>query len=461
MNAEPPSSPADEPEPATADLPTDSVGESSHGGDETPIVGEPSHAGGPTPPPPPGPEPPSGPPPGPGPHDPPPITAFAWRHGLVRPAQGGGRLFAGVCGAFGRATNTDPVLWRVILVVLAVFGGVGVLVYLLAWLLLPADGDTASPVEAVLGRGHSSTSAALTVIAGVILLISIGVSFSERFSPGLPVIILVAVVAVVLLRDRRRHGPTDPALATPAWSAATPRPVDTPSGGAMSTPTAFAPYGPYPTTQPPPTAPPPPPRPRSPLGRLTFSVALVVVGLIAVADLAGLSVSPGTYLAAALAVVGLGMLVGAWFGRGRGLIALGIILTILLGVFGTWPFDRGFHGGEVTWRPASLSQVESSYESSFGDGVLDLSQVDFSNASGPVTVRANVHFGSLEVILPPTVDTTATTKVNFGDANVFKDSQSGVGSQPNTVTDLGPDGSGGGQLNLDAQVDFGSLEVHR
>ena len=43
-------------------------------------------------------------------------------------------MLAGVCGAFGRATNTDPVLWRVVLVVLTIFGGIGVLAYLVGWL---------------------------------------------------------------------------------------------------------------------------------------------------------------------------------------------------------------------------------------------------------------------------------------------------------------------------------------
>jgi hypothetical protein len=41
------------------------------------------------------------------------------------------------------------VLWRVVLAVLVIFGGIGALIYLIAWLLLLADGDTASPIEAL------------------------------------------------------------------------------------------------------------------------------------------------------------------------------------------------------------------------------------------------------------------------------------------------------------------------
>ena len=66
----------------------------------------------------------SGPPPGAGPpppwgygSPPPPGAAgFTSRYGLVRPRKG--RYLAGVCAAIGRATNTDPVLWRVLLAVL-------------------------------------------------------------------------------------------------------------------------------------------------------------------------------------------------------------------------------------------------------------------------------------------------------------------------------------------------------
>ena len=83
-------------------------------------------------------------------------ASFTSRYGLVRPRHG--RYLAGVCAAIGRATNTDPVLWRVLLAVLGFFGGVGILVYVAAWLIIPGEGDTASPIESMLGRGRSSMS---------------------------------------------------------------------------------------------------------------------------------------------------------------------------------------------------------------------------------------------------------------------------------------------------------------
>jgi phage shock protein C len=47
------------------------------------------------------------------------------------------RVIAGVCGGLGEYFTTDPVIIRLILVVLVLFGGSGIVLYLLAWLLIP------------------------------------------------------------------------------------------------------------------------------------------------------------------------------------------------------------------------------------------------------------------------------------------------------------------------------------
>src|SRR5437764_4065122 len=47
------------------------------------------------------------------------------------------RIIAGVCGGVARYLDIDPVIPRIGLAVLAVFGGAGLIVYALAWLLIP------------------------------------------------------------------------------------------------------------------------------------------------------------------------------------------------------------------------------------------------------------------------------------------------------------------------------------
>ena len=51
------------------------------------------------------------------------------------------RVLAGVCGGVGRYLNIDPVLLRIIAVAL-IFAGVGVVAYVIAWIVIPeADED--------------------------------------------------------------------------------------------------------------------------------------------------------------------------------------------------------------------------------------------------------------------------------------------------------------------------------
>lgn len=47
------------------------------------------------------------------------------------------RKIAGVCGGLGEWLEVDPVLFRVAFVLLALVGGLGVLAYLVLWLLIP------------------------------------------------------------------------------------------------------------------------------------------------------------------------------------------------------------------------------------------------------------------------------------------------------------------------------------
>ena len=56
---------------------------------------------------------------------------------LVRPRDG--RVIGGVCAGIARYFNTDPVIIRIAAVVLALFGGAGVLLYIAALLLMPAE----------------------------------------------------------------------------------------------------------------------------------------------------------------------------------------------------------------------------------------------------------------------------------------------------------------------------------
>ncbi len=55
------------------------------------------------------------------------------------------KKIAGVCAGFARYMNIDVILVRIIWLVLAISGGVGLIAYLIAWILMPKDRPSAEP----------------------------------------------------------------------------------------------------------------------------------------------------------------------------------------------------------------------------------------------------------------------------------------------------------------------------
>ncbi|MFE3283968.1 PspC domain-containing protein, partial [Streptomyces sp. NPDC059233] len=82
-------------------------------------------------------------------HDAPPAGAGAPQPPDARPPLRRSRrdkVLAGVCGGLGRYFDLDPVVFRIVLGVLTVTGGVGLIFYGFAWLMLPQEGEA---------RGHT------------------------------------------------------------------------------------------------------------------------------------------------------------------------------------------------------------------------------------------------------------------------------------------------------------------
>jgi len=49
------------------------------------------------------------------------------------------RIIGGVCGGLGAYFAIDPVIVRLVFVILAIWGGIGVLLYLVLWILMPPE----------------------------------------------------------------------------------------------------------------------------------------------------------------------------------------------------------------------------------------------------------------------------------------------------------------------------------
>src|SRR5512134_2954752 len=73
------------------------------------------------------------------------------------------RKIAGVAGGLGRHLNIDPTVLRVLFVVLALFGGAGLVLYVVAWLIVPVEGTEQSVIQT-----SPSTRNVVLIVVGVI-----------------------------------------------------------------------------------------------------------------------------------------------------------------------------------------------------------------------------------------------------------------------------------------------------
>jgi hypothetical protein len=203
-----------------------------------------------------------------------------------------------------------------------------------------------------------------------------------------------------------------------------------------------------------------PPRRRSALGRITISALLIILGVLALLDRqTDVDVSTTGYLATALGVIGVGLLVGTIWGRSRGLILLGIPLVILLAGAATFDVSLRDGLGERFWQPQSVESIDSTYRYGMGQGQLDLSTVDFEDADLSTEVRLGI--GYVQVLVPADVDVTVTADIRAGAMELFGVNAEGSSDLRRTVTDTGADGPGGGQLNLAVDLGLGFVEVTR
>jgi phage shock protein PspC (stress-responsive transcriptional regulator) len=88
------------------------------------------------------------------------------RTGLVRSRD---RWVAGVAGGVAARTGLDPLLVRVVLVVLSLFGGLGLGLYGLAWALLPDAVASTGRIEAQAAQ-RGDVSGALALAVGLVVL---------------------------------------------------------------------------------------------------------------------------------------------------------------------------------------------------------------------------------------------------------------------------------------------------
>ena len=76
---------------------------------------------------------------------------------LVRPREG--RMVAGICAGLAEYFGLDVTLVRVIVTVVSVItGGTGALAYLVAWMIIPGEGEKTSIAEDFVSKNTHASS---------------------------------------------------------------------------------------------------------------------------------------------------------------------------------------------------------------------------------------------------------------------------------------------------------------
>lgn len=373
------------------------------------------------------------------------------------------RLLGGVAGGLADALGVDVVLVRLGFVVTAFFGGLGVIAYLLGWLLLP----TAPAATSASAPGDRRQLLGYALVALGLLAVGGRLGWSFRGDGAFWPLVLIGVgVAVLWLRSRDDSVAPPPdrsptsrppdavpmtTTTTPAWPMSTPEAHTQPMAGqAGRAPVAPPPAAPLPA--------PPSPKPRSVLGAVALSGLLVLVGAAWVLDASDVvALDLGVVAALALLLVGAALLVSAWYGRARGLIALGIVLMFVVGVLGLVDVPLRGGIGDPTYHPRTVAAVDRDYSLAIGNLSVDLRDVDFAGTTR--RVHAQLGIGQLNVTVPTGVRVVLDAHAGVGGVTAFGDSSHEC--CPTDVHHVRPGVPGGGTVHLDADVGAGHVDITR
>jgi len=376
-------------------------------------------------------------------------------------------MVAGVAAGIARSTGIDVTLVRIAFVLTTVFlGGLGLITYLAAWLIMPAGGDQVDASRTVrhleqLTRGRGAAfwvGVVLVGIGGLALLDTLLAPFSVRLWFGslrdiLPPLALI-LIGALLWRSSRRSAPTPlspdarglgvevrglgaevrrditgafrtvgeevSAIEQQIEAHEAQRRVERDGEGLR-------------------------------LGRLTFGLAVLTFGALWIGDSLGLTdLGLGRVSAVALAIVACGLIVGAFVGRPRGLAWAGILLAplVLVSILGRGlpvAVDdlvivgrEGAPTGSITIRPPTLSAVElrdDGYEFSVGQVQIDLTGLDLEElrSSDGRDLTISLGIGELTILLPDTITFDIDAELGVGRLELLGAESNGLGLERRVV----------------------------
>lgn len=378
-----------------------------------------------------------------------PQNFFDWirSQGLQR---GRERWVGGVASGIAQRFGVDPLIVRGILVVLTIFAGIGVLLYGIAWALLPEPDGRIHVQEAAAGRWSSGmTGALITTIIGFPSL-GTGVWGWDRYGIGPFIWTVLWVGGIVYLvyyltqRNNSRIGaaPVSP-NSQPADQAGSPygqAPSAAPfTGSGYGSSGTLPRYGE--------AAVPgsgwgaaPPARarnfgPGAPAVAVTAGLALLVGGGLKALDVANVidlgTASNAIVWASAAAVMGLGILIAGLRGRTSGILGFfAVVALITAGIYSALPNGDRFRPQNADWSPVSVEQARGGFEITAGTGTVDLTRLPLDPPlRTDLVVPIDATASNLTVVIPDDVPVQVRADMTMGNLNEGSQNRGGMTNQ--------------------------------
>ena len=139
---------------------------------------------------------------------------------------------------------------------------------------------------------------------------------------------------------------------------------------------------------------------------IAVSVAVLLDGL------GTITLEVGRFPALALVVLGAGLLLGAWWGRARGAIALGVLVLPVALVLSLIHLPFGAEIASRTVFPRRDDPFPASQQLLAGDLYLNLTRADMDGSSR--SIRIEVGAGAVQLIVPRDVTVHLVADVGMG-----------------------------------------------
>ena len=191
---------------------------------------------------------------------------------------------------------------------------------------------------------------------------------------------------------------------------------------------------------------------------------MVVVGTLVTLNVTGAAtIPPVVVLATGMGVLGIGLLVGAIFGRARWLMALAIPLLLVTAIVALVPsnLELGTDIGDRSWQPTTAAATVEEFRVDIGQGRLDLTHLVLPPGTTAYPISASVGIGELDVTVPEGV--RVLIDANAGAGRIAIEGLPEVSGTQSSLTDELPGvvDPSAPTIALTVDVGLGSLEVSR